>query len=96
MLTIGVLASALFLSSCSSGSRSGRGGGQGHGKRGGERFKQLDTDGDGRLSYQEFQRSPIAARSSDSRAAFSKVDTSGNGYLEKNELGAARPLKRRQ
>ena len=51
-----------------------------------QRFAKIDTDKDGRLSFNEYQNTRIARASSDPHAQFSKVDTDGNGYISKSEL----------
>ena len=56
----------------------------GQGKKRGEHWKKLDTDGDGRISMQEAQAAPRLAEH------FKDIDTNGDGFLSADELKAAR------
>ncbi|HEX4333073.1 MAG TPA: EF-hand domain-containing protein [Usitatibacter sp.] len=53
-------------------------------EKGAERFKKLDTDGDGRISRAEAQAAPRLA------AHFDELDTNKDGFLSADELKAAR------
>lgn len=53
-----------------------------------QRFAERDLDGDGRLSYSEFLKAPMASRAKDPKAAFNAIDTDRDGYLSKQELVA--------
>ena len=95
VLAFAAFSSALLFSSCSSNSYANRGRGQGQ-HRGGnpaKRSAQSDTNGDKQLSYAEFQKTPLASRGGNTQAAFQRVDTNRDGYLQQNELQAARPTR---
>ncbi|HEX4781929.1 MAG TPA: EF-hand domain-containing protein [Usitatibacter sp.] len=49
-----------------------------------ERFKKLDTDGDGRISRAEAQASPRLSK------GFDAIDANKDGYITPDELKAAR------
>lgn len=53
----------------------------------GEAIAALDKDGDGRISRAEAAGSPLAAR-------FDSLDTNKDGFLDREELKAARPQRR--
>ncbi|MEO5914362.1 MAG: EF-hand domain-containing protein [Luteolibacter sp.] len=50
-----------------------------------KQFQALDTNKDGKVSYAEFLKAPMAKKSSNPRALFEKIDTSGDGYITVNE-----------
>lgn len=53
----------------------------------GDRMATLDKDGDGRISRAEAADSPLAAR-------FDSLDANKDGFLDRDELKAARPQRR--
>lgn len=53
------------------------------------RFAELDVDGDGQLSAEEFAKSKAATKADDPDAAFRMIDTDGSGGLSLEELTAA-------
>ena len=87
-----LLTSVLFLASCAS--NSGQRGGRGLGKAKGERFTQMDTSGDGRVDYSEFQQGPVGKRGGDAQTVFNRLDSNNDGYLTKEELRAGGRGKR--
>ncbi|MES2659242.1 MAG: EF-hand domain-containing protein [Verrucomicrobiota bacterium] len=46
-----------------------------------KQFDALDTNKDGKLSYTEFLKAPLARKSDNPKALFGKIDTSGDGYV---------------
>lgn len=60
------------------------------------RFAEKDLDRDGRLSWQEFQKTAAASRAKDPRNAFNTIDIDHDGYLTKGELLAALKQRRGQ
>ena len=85
-LVLTLLASSLFLTSCSS--DSGRRGGLGNLKSKGDRFAKLDSSGDGQIDFSEFEQSPMAKKVGDAREAFTKLDSNSNGSISKEEMRA--------
>lgn len=51
-----------------------------HAQRSGDRPK-IDTDGDGQISAEEFEQSPMSER-----VAFADVDANGDGVLTRDEI----------
>ena len=81
------LAIAIVFVSCNTVTSNDRDG-SGKPPRGGERFTQADSSGDGRIDSAEFQQTPMAKRGGDAQAAFNKLDSNNDGYLSKEELRA--------
>ena len=52
-----------------------------------EKFKQMDTNGDGRISHEEY----IASE----QARFAKLDTNGDGIISAAELAAGQETKKK-
>ena len=54
-------------------------------------FQSLDTNRDGKLSYDEFLKSAMAGKSRNPKALFERIDTSHNGYITLTEWIDHRP-----
>ncbi|MCW8328820.1 EF-hand domain-containing protein [Photobacterium sp. SDRW27] len=57
-------------------------------------FNNLDANGDGLVSRQEFVDGVTKGRNPDKM--FARLDTDGDGYLTEGELAVAEQLRRRQ
>ena len=56
-------------------------------------FLRLDTDGDGRLSWDEFREMPTRGGTPEER--FQTLDSDGDGYVSLDEFLAAREANHR-
>ena len=54
-------------------------------------FQSLDTNRDGKLSYDEFLKSTMAKKSHNPKALFERIDTSHDGYITLTEWSDHRP-----
>lgn len=59
-----------------------------------KRFAEVDRDGDGRLSREEFAATRVGQRAEDPDAAFARVDADGDGRLSREEMRAAIAARR--
>lgn len=83
-LTLGAVLGLTATSGVALAQNSGpREGGKGHGGMGAQIFEQIDTDGSGSVSREEFETFAMAR--------FDAVDTDGSGDVSKEELVAHRP-----
>ena len=56
-------------------------------------FKKLDADGDGKVSKDEYLKSPRAAQDpAKAGERFAKIDKDGDGFLTLDEFKAGRPV----
>jgi Ca2+-binding EF-hand superfamily protein len=84
VLMVAVVAAAIFVAAGAYGQAAGPvGPGAGI-----ERFKQIDTNKDGKISFEELK----AARPKMTQEAFKKLDKNGDGFLTPNEMPKHPPL----
>jgi len=58
------------------------------------KFDKLDTNGDGKISKEEFAASPMAKRLAEKADAhFAKLDADSDGFLSKEEFAAQAPAR---
>jgi hypothetical protein len=85
----------------------GKFGGKLEGKRLNKMFEKMDTDGDGKISKEEFKKFFTQARQGKGKGQgkgkrrgqfadrlFAKLDTNGDGYLSKDELKKLPEMRR--
>lgn len=65
-------------------------------KRMESRFAEVDADGDGYLSPDEFRTTRVGQRAEDPDAAFTRIDANGDGRLDRAEMRAAIEATRRK